>query len=125
MDVKWEELLSDHTHIWDHIKRADMLMSVVQDGKVGSYVHTPLVLSHHDQDDRNIDSIPRLVSNGTGFTCSRSKTYIMTGGLGGLGLELAEWLFEKGARYLILTSRTGRNVLNTCLGLKSFDFKIL
>jgi hypothetical protein len=108
MDVKWEELLSDHTHIWDHIKRADMLMNVVQDNQVGSYVHTPLVLSHRDQHDRNIDSIRRLISNGAGFTCSLRKTYIITGGLGGFGLELAEWLVEKGARYLILTSRTGK-----------------
>ncbi len=108
MDVKWEELLSDHTHIWDHIKRADMLMNVVQDDQVGSYVHVPLVLSHHNQHDRNIDSIPRLISKGMGFICSHRKTYIITGGLGGFGLELAEWLVEKGARYLILTSRTGK-----------------
>ncbi len=31
--------------------------------------------------------------------------YIVTGGLGGLGLESAAWLVEKGARHLILISR--------------------
>ena len=123
MDIKWEELLSDHTHIWDHIKRADMLMNVLQDGKVGSYVHTPLTLSHHDHNDHNIDSIPRLVSDGTGFTCSRSKTYIITGGLGGFGLELAEWLVEKGARYLILTSRTGKITTYKKRKLQTLDTK--
>ena len=107
MDVKWEELLRDHTHLWDYIKKADMLMNVVRDGQVGSYTHTPLMLLHQDRDDRT-DSVPRLISDGTGFTCSHSKTYIITGGLGGFGLELAEWLIEKGARYLILTSRTGK-----------------
>lgn len=31
--------------------------------------------------------------------------YLITGGLGGLGLECAAWLAEKGARHLILSSR--------------------
>lgn len=35
------------------------------------------------------------------------KTYIITGGLGGFGLELAYWLVQRGARQLVLTSRTG------------------
>ncbi|XP_069807612.1 fatty acid synthase isoform X2 [Dendropsophus ebraccatus] len=35
------------------------------------------------------------------------KSYIITGGLGGFGLELAQWLIERGARNLILTSRSG------------------
>jgi fatty acid synthase len=35
------------------------------------------------------------------------KTYIITGGLGGFGLELAYWLVQRGATNLVLTSRTG------------------
>lgn len=35
------------------------------------------------------------------------KSYIVTGGLGGFGLELAYWLVQRGARNLVLTSRTG------------------
>ena len=38
---------------------------------------------------------------------SPNKVYIITGGLGGFGLELAEWLVERGARHLVLCSRTG------------------
>lgn len=34
-------------------------------------------------------------------------TYLITGGLGGLGLRLAKWLIEQGARHLVLTGRTG------------------
>ena len=107
MDVKWEELLRNHTHLWDHIKKVNMLMNVVQDGQVGSYVHTPLALSPPDQDEIT-DSVPRLIPDDASFTCSRSKSYIITGGLGGFGLELAEWLVEKGVRYLVLTLRTGK-----------------
>ncbi|GAB1597533.1 fatty acid synthase-like, partial [Argonauta hians] len=39
--------------------------------------------------------------------CNPNKTYIITGGLGGFGLELAEWLIERGAYKLVLTSRSG------------------
>ncbi|WAR31526.1 FAS-like protein [Mya arenaria] len=35
------------------------------------------------------------------------KSYIVTGGLGGMGLELADWLSIRGARHLVLTSRSG------------------
>jgi acyl transferase domain-containing protein len=34
-------------------------------------------------------------------------TYLLTGGLGGVGLELAAWLVERGARHLVITGRTG------------------
>lgn len=39
--------------------------------------------------------------------CRPSHSYIITGGLGGFGLELAQWLTERGARKLVLTSRSG------------------
>ncbi len=32
-------------------------------------------------------------------------TYLVTGGLGGLGLEVARWLVERGARALVLVGR--------------------
>jgi thioester reductase-like protein len=34
-------------------------------------------------------------------------TYLVIGGLRGLGLAFAEWLADRGARHLVLTSRTG------------------
>ncbi|KAM9716550.1 fatty acid synthase [Menidia menidia] len=39
--------------------------------------------------------------------CVASHSYVITGGLGGFGLELAQWLMERGARRLVLTSRSG------------------
>lgn len=36
---------------------------------------------------------------------SKASTLLITGGLGGLGLELARWLSEKGAGHLVLTGR--------------------
>lgn len=40
-------------------------------------------------------------------SCPPTKSYIITGGLGGFGLELAQWLIERGAQKLVLTSRSG------------------
>lgn len=37
-----------------------------------------------------------------------SGAYVVTGGLGGLGLEIGEWLCKKGVFELILTSRNGQ-----------------
>jgi acyl transferase domain-containing protein/acyl carrier protein len=34
------------------------------------------------------------------------KSYLITGGLGGLGLETAKWMIEKGARHLVLLGRS-------------------
>jgi acyl transferase domain-containing protein len=44
-------------------------------------------------------------------------SYIITGGLGALGLRVAQWMVERGARYLVLTGRRdptqrARDVLN-------------
>ncbi|XP_050392804.2 fatty acid synthase [Patella vulgata] len=36
-----------------------------------------------------------------------NKTYIIVGGLGGFGLELSQWLIDRGAKKLVLTSRSG------------------
>lgn len=45
--------------------------------------------------------------------CPATHSYIITGGLGGFGLELAHWLTERGARKLVLTSRSGIRTGNT------------
>ena len=36
-----------------------------------------------------------------------NATYLVTGGLGGFGLRTAQWLVSKGARHLVLLSRSG------------------
>ena len=59
----------------------------------------------NQNDPKNVDvfSVPIVPTS----QCHPSKTYIITGGLGGFGLELADWLVERGARQLVLTSRSG------------------
>ncbi|MFF4227952.1 type I polyketide synthase [Streptomyces sp. NPDC001820] len=55
--------------------------------------------------------VPRLVpaapaQDGEPFTCRADGTYLITGGLGVLGLELAEHLARRGARRIVLLGRT-------------------
>ncbi|KAF1419112.1 Fatty acid synthase, partial [Spheniscus mendiculus] len=52
-------------------------------------------------------SEPVKISAISRTSCPPTKSYIIIGGLGGFGLELARWLVERGAQKLILTSRSG------------------
>ncbi|KAJ8712849.1 hypothetical protein PYW08_008153 [Mythimna loreyi] len=47
-----------------------------------------------------IDAVPRYI-------CHENHVYVVIGGLGGFGLELADWLIMRGARKILLTSRRG------------------
>nr|CAH7769744.1 unnamed protein product [Callosobruchus chinensis] len=61
------------------------------------------------RDPKEITSLPP-VKNFKGYPryfCYPEKTYVIIGGLGGFGLELADWLVLRGARKLVLTSRKG------------------
>src|SRR5690606_6426713 len=46
-------------------------------------------------------------SQGDTLSLCSAASYLVTGGLGGFGLRTAQWLTEKGARHLILLSRSG------------------
>ncbi|KAI0944350.1 Type I Iterative Polyketide synthase (PKS) [Taiwanofungus camphoratus] len=39
------------------------------------------------------------------------KSYLLVGGIGSLGVKVALWMYQKGARMIVLTSRSGRNSL--------------
>jgi acyl transferase domain-containing protein/NADPH:quinone reductase-like Zn-dependent oxidoreductase/acyl carrier protein len=43
----------------------------------------------------------------TGDVIKTGATYLITGGTGGLGLEIAKWLAGKGASHIVLISRSG------------------
>nr|XP_049698956.1 fatty acid synthase [Helicoverpa armigera]XP_049698957.1 fatty acid synthase [Helicoverpa armigera] len=47
-----------------------------------------------------IQAVPRYI-------CHEDHVYIVAGGLGGFGLELADWLIMRGGRKILLTSRRG------------------
>jgi hypothetical protein len=61
--------------------------------------------------------LSHLATVATGpFACRPDATYLITGGLKGLGLEAARWLARRGARHLLLLGRTApadRPVIDT------------
>jgi fatty acid synthase len=72
-------------HIFNTIINLQIILSIQEDGKS---LDSPVVAHRR-------------------YYCFSDKTYIILGGLGGIGLELTEWLILKGAKNVILTSRTG------------------
>ncbi|XP_047360366.1 fatty acid synthase-like [Vespa velutina] len=49
---------------------------------------------------KTVAAIPRTYMN-------PDKSYILVGGLGGFGLELTSWMINRGAKHVVLTSRSG------------------
>jgi acyl transferase domain-containing protein len=73
-------------------------------------------LARRDDEDqvvlrRGIRYVPRLVASAaptvTFAGCRPDASYLVTGGLGTLGLQIARWLAERGARHLVLAGRKG------------------
>jgi NADPH:quinone reductase-like Zn-dependent oxidoreductase/aryl carrier-like protein len=50
---------------------------------------------------------PIATARGESPRIAPDRTYLITGGLGGLGLRLAAWFVEQGARHLVLVGRSG------------------
>jgi fatty acid synthase len=66
-----------------------------------------LEIKVYDEEDPVANqSAPVTQSVKTTAKCDPDKVYIITGGLGGCGLELASWLVDKGAKKLVLVSRS-------------------
>ncbi|KAL6436160.1 hypothetical protein ACFW04_005722 [Cataglyphis niger] len=62
-----------------------------------------IIIKIHKEDESINAPIPALPR----YYCLANKSYVIFGGLGGFGLELADWLIIKGAKNLVLVSRTG------------------
>ena len=53
------------------------------------------------------DTLLRLFEDTKKTYFDEKKFYIITGGLGGFGIELLHWMLQLGARKFVLTSRSG------------------
>ena len=51
--------------------------------------------------------VRRQAPESQGVKWQSEGSYLITGGLGALGLKIARWLVEQGAKYLVLTGRRG------------------
>ncbi|NEQ17056.1 MAG: SDR family NAD(P)-dependent oxidoreductase, partial [Moorea sp. SIO3E2] len=65
----------------------------------GGQAYVPRLI--HQQQQSQSGSLP--------LQLKPDSTYLITGGLGSLGLKIAEWMVDKGARYLVLVGRSQPN----------------
>ncbi|XP_046609412.1 fatty acid synthase-like isoform X1 [Neodiprion virginianus] len=63
-----------------------------------------VIIKIRDQDEGSQSLLPLALPR---YYCSDNGSYLILGGLGGFGLELADWLVLRGAKKLVFTSRKG------------------
>lgn len=83
------------------ISSQEDVISINKDGLQGLRLvpHNQLPANHNTHIDMKLPS--------HAFQCRADATYLITGGLGALGIESAQYLINKGARRLILAGRRG------------------
>ncbi|KAF2010557.1 hypothetical protein BU24DRAFT_472713 [Aaosphaeria arxii CBS 175.79] len=64
-------------------------------------------------------AVPTITSYTPAFRFDPDSTYVVTGGLGGIGLKIAQWLSGRGAMSLILISRSGLSPSSKAWGVIS------
>ncbi|XP_011503082.1 PREDICTED: fatty acid synthase-like [Ceratosolen solmsi marchali] len=70
--------------------------------------HIGKVIVKMRNEDQSLDrSMGALTTAIPRYYCHKDCSYIVLGGLGGFGLELVDWLILRGAKNLVLTSRSG------------------
>ncbi|KMQ91191.1 fatty acid synthase, partial [Lasius niger] len=84
------------------IFQRDEIESAFRYMAAGKHIGKIIIKIHKEDESINspILALPR-------YYCKANKTYVIFGGLGGFGLELADWLVIRGAENLVLISRTG------------------
>ncbi|XP_052131364.1 fatty acid synthase-like [Frankliniella occidentalis] len=73
----------------------------------GKHIGKVLLQIRKDEGAKVVKPVPKLVSAIPRTYMNPDKTYILVGGMGGFGLELAHWMVLRGAKKLVLTSRSG------------------
>lgn len=86
-------------HVFDAEDIVDAFRYMQQARQIGKIVVTYGTGIHnvHQQQEDNTEQL----------VLPDNASYLVTGGLGGFGLKTAQWLANKGARHLILVSRSG------------------
>ena len=118
-DVKYHTFALDDFAIHQPTEAGDLLRRLMDDFDAETY--RPLPLSTHPIDDvkeafrfmaqsRHIGKVVVTQADSVEMTGDAQRikanaTYLITGGLGGIGLLLANWLAERGARHLVLLGR--------------------
>ncbi|KAK9746600.1 KR domain [Popillia japonica] len=111
--------LADLIKLNGYLALADLIKQAFRYLGSGSHIGKVLI-KVRDEEDQKICAIPKtLFKAAPRFYCKPECSYVICGGLGGFGVELADLLVTRGAKKLVLTSRSG-----TCNGYHRFRLKI-
>ncbi|KAH8695168.1 putative polyketide synthase [Talaromyces proteolyticus] len=84
-------------HIYD-ISETEKVFRLTQDGEISGKI--VLQVTHESQ-------VPTILRTKPSFQLHSNATFVIAGGLGGIGRATARWMVDRGARNLILLSRFG------------------
>ncbi|KAL6440730.1 hypothetical protein ACFW04_003291 [Cataglyphis niger] len=73
----------------------------------GKHIGKVLLKIRDEEPKKLVLPLPKIVAAIPRTYMNPEKSYILVGGLGGLGLELANWMISRGAKFIILVSRSG------------------
>ncbi|XP_072747993.1 fatty acid synthase-like [Anoplolepis gracilipes] len=66
-----------------------------------------LLKIRNEEPQKQVVPIPKTIAAIPRTYMNPEKSYLLIGGLGGFGLELADWMTARGARFIIIVSRNG------------------
>lgn len=103
-------IAGEHSNLWGGVidlsevasGTADQMLRVMESA-AGEDV---ISVSEREVAVARLNPIERAADS-AGHACYPSGTYLITGGLGALGFEVAQWLVNRGARRLLLVGRRG------------------
>ncbi|XP_050463287.1 fatty acid synthase-like isoform X2 [Cataglyphis hispanica] len=73
----------------------------------GKHIGKILLKIRDEEQQKNVLPVLKMVAAIPRTYMNPEKSYILIGGLGGFGLELTNWMIDRGARFIILVSRSG------------------
>lgn len=89
----------------------------------GKHTGKVIVCIRPEEADKKPSNVPFKMNAIPRTIFFAEKSYVITGGLGGFGLELINWMIEREARYFVVTSRSGVKDLYQKARLKYFESK--
>ncbi|CAO1363317.1 unnamed protein product [Diamesa hyperborea] len=73
----------------------------------GKHIGKVVIKVREEEQQKSMQPTTKLMNAISRTYMHKEKSYILVGGLGGFGLELANWLVSRGAMKIVLTSRSG------------------
>ena len=96
------------------ISKVETAFRLLQSGKSAGKV----VLEMNDD-----DQVPTCLEIQPEYNFHEQSTYVISGGLGGLGKSAAKWLVRRGAKHLLLLSRSGPKTDDDLAFIRSLEAK--